>query len=85
MSKRIPEINKIIGLKVVAIKGYKGRSVEPVFILFSDKQTYIKLVEQDVYTYHDCANWARIIEITQDEEFWNRLYKEYPDSTIDIM
>lgn len=42
------DLSKIIGLKVVAIKGYepdrrKTKRIEAQYILFSDKKTYIEM------------------------------------------
>ena len=86
--KKIPDILKIIGLKIVAIKGIpyslRTTAVEPRYILFSDKKTFIELGEQDYYTNHDCDANARLITIFQDKECWKRIYKNSKDANIDI-
>jgi len=82
------EMEKIRGLKVVALKGIpyslKVKNVEPAYILFSDKRTYIKLEEQDYYTNHDCDSSARLISVVQDESFWKIIYKNSADANEDI-
>lgn len=86
--KRIFDMSKIIGLKVIAVKGIpyslKIKDVEPRYILFSDKKTFIELEEQDYYTNHDCDNRARLIEILQDTACWKRIYENSNDATMDI-
>ena len=82
----------IIGLKVVAIKGYRyntrrKKSFEPEYILFSDKKTIVELDEQDPYTYHDCSSWAREIKVREDAELWKRIKEndhDYPPADLDI-
>jgi len=89
-------LGKIIGLKIIAIKGYpkfgysgeikptpKGKEIEPVFILFSDRITFIRLDAQNSYIYHDCDGSARIIEIQQDADVWSQIIN-YPDATRDL-
>jgi len=75
------ELNKIIGLKVVAIRGVTNKKVsknaiEPHYILFSDKKTYILLKEQDYYSYHDCNSCARIIVVYFDKENWKNIFED---------
>lgn len=86
--KKMPDILRLVGLKVVAVKGIsyslKVKKVEPKYILFSDKKTFIELEEQDYYTSHDCDSSARIISIFQDDGCWERIYKNSNDATIDI-
>lgn len=87
-------MKRLIGLRVVAVKAfvekqdkrYKNRSelVEPRFILFSDKKTYIELEEQDYYDYHDCSTSARYINIRQNKEVWRQMMEDkehFIDST----
>jgi len=85
------EINKIIGKKVLAIRGSEsttsGKHVEPRYILFDDGKTYMDLDEQDYYSYHDCATNARILWIYTDESMWNIIHsniKKYPPANADI-
>jgi len=52
------ELNKIIGLKVVGIKGFcscgkRENYILPEIILFDDKKTMIILETQDYESYHD--------------------------------
>ena len=81
------DLAKIIGLKVLAIKGKynaKGKNIGPKYILFDDGKTYIELDEQDYYTYHDCSSSARhITATTATPEYWEILLT-YPNSTTDI-
>ena len=92
------EMNKIIGLKVVAIKGItngvdkygrrKKSGFKPDYILFDDKMTYIELEEQDPYDFHDC-NWsAREIQICQNYNIWKAIMDDkngnYPDADTDL-
>ena len=75
---------KIIGLKVLAIKSYSTKDKkEPNIILFNDGKTFIKLDEQNYYDYHDCASYARVIEIMQDKGYWEN-YNKYDDANQDI-
>jgi len=86
------ELNKIIGLKVVAIKGIrtdrrKKRHFSPEYVLFDDKMTYIELQDQDYYIYHDCSGSAKHIQIYNDKEHWHLMMNDhdlYPDADIDI-
>lgn len=86
--KKMPDILRLVGLKVVSIKGVsyslKIKNVEPKYILFSDKRTFIELNEQDYYTNHDCDSSARVITIFQDKDCWERIYKNSNDANIDI-
>jgi hypothetical protein len=87
------DIEKIIGLKVVAIKGCrydmrKKRNFSPHYIIFDDEKTFIELDDQDYYTYHDANSNAKTISITQNDIFWKLLMsdeKRYPDADEDIM
>jgi len=84
----------IIGLKVVAIKGFrmkpfkkKKQHIEPVYILFDDASTFIELEEQDYYSFHDCSSSiARVIIIRKNAERWLELMTSgyFPDATKDI-
>ncbi len=84
-------LSKILGLSVVAIKGFrtdmrKKQNFEARYILFSDKATYIELEEQDYYSYHDCSDSARHIEVRRDSERWVMIMGDdatYPDADID--
>lgn len=81
------DMGKIIGKKVVAIKGYKKRGkIEPSFILFDDGKTYIELEEQDYYTHHDCSSMARQINVYQIKVSWESLMNSdcYRDASVDI-
>ena len=83
---KLLEFNKIIGLKVVAIKGisfHKRKQIEPLYILFNDKKTYIELEEQDYYSYHDCNPKARQIWVWHDRERWKRINLEL-NANVDI-
>ena len=85
----------IIGKKVVAIRGYNHKwndrrvkypKVEPEFILFDDKETFIQLEEQDYYSYHDCSSAARHIYVKKDKDRWHRIMNDlvYADATEEI-
>lgn len=87
------EIQDIIGLKVVAIKGFRTdmrrkKNFDPEYILLDDKQTYIELDRQDYYAFHDCDSMARRIQVKRNADNWERMMtneKTYPDAdnTID--
>lgn len=84
----LTSILNIIGLKVVDIRGFRTdrriKHIEPQFILFSDRKTYLVLEEQDSYTYHDCDTSARTLEFIQNEKCWIDIYKDleyYPKAT----
>ena len=85
------DLDKIIGKKVVAIRGFKNRKkqkcIEPNFILFDDKETFIYLEDQDYYSYHDCSSSAKHINVEQNKEKWNNIAtnnEQYGDANIDI-
>lgn len=74
----------IIGLKVVAIKGYPNsnkriKKVNADYLLFDDGKTFLEFEEQDYYTYHDCSSLARHINIYQDVSRWAQIAL-YPDA-----
>lgn len=69
-------IRELIGLTIVAVKGYKvlnSKRVPSEFILFSDGETIMDLEEQDYYTYHDCASYARIITVSKNKERYDNI------------
>jgi len=83
-------IENIRGLKVVALKGddpffrdKRFKNIEVKYILFSDKKTFIEFEEQDYYSYRDCSNYARIINVHNDAEEWKRIFK-FDDANEDI-
>lgn len=83
------ELNKILNLKVVAIKGFEldrriTKRIEPRYILFDDGKTYIELEEQDYHTYHDCSTCARVLNTVSNEDTWKMILDGYPDANIDI-
>lgn len=81
-------IQAIIGLKVVAIKGFRTdmrrkKGFDPEYILFDDEKTYIEIDRQDYHTYHDCDSSARLIQVKRDSAFWEFMMtdeKTYPDA-----
>lgn len=83
------ELHKIVGLKVIAVRGFNGEKnvpkyIEPQYILFSDKETYIELAEQDYYDYHDCSSFAREVSVWQDSSRWKQMFldkQHYPEAT----
>jgi len=79
------ELKKIIGQTVHSIRGAggaRGTCIDAKFILFNDGKTFIELEDQDYYTYHDCADYAKAIRVDQDEKVWN-IIKKYPVATTD--
>ena len=51
----------------------KRRKTIPLdIVLFGDRETYMKLEEQDYYCHHDCSSSARIITVCRDAEAWDR-------------
>ncbi len=93
--KHKPELLKLIGKKIKAIKGnaYKydffGRLlkktyIEPQYILFDDRETFIELEDQD-YSYHDANESAKLIKVKANKEKWNKIMrdKDYTDITDD--
>ncbi len=76
------KLDFLVGKKVLAVKAQaraKGKYLEPAFILFDDQLTILELQEQDYYSYHDCSQSARILELYMDNEKWHRFIK-YPDA-----
>jgi hypothetical protein len=70
------ESDMILGLKIVAIRGYKERknmspkNLDASYILFDDKKTFIYFEKQDGYEYHDCNHSARTMVVLQDKQRW---------------
>ena len=77
------KLTKIIGKKVVAIKTYchdkrKKRGFVPDYILFNDKKTLIRFVEEDYHSY---------IVVIEDPDLWNLIMADdeyYKDSDEDF-
>ena len=84
MNTRTSLLN-IIGLKVEALKSYSEKKTKRQidFILFDDKKTFIKLEEQDYYSFHDCSVTARQIYLRQDAEQWKNLNDNFLDANYD--
>lgn len=82
-------LSDLVGKEIVAVKGYPSGSgkpkkyTEPTFLLFSDKETIVELVEQDAYDYHDCSASARSIWVYADKEKWQQ-FSGFPDANIDL-
>ena len=82
------ELAKIIGKKIVTIKGWKDRKnakdIDAEFILFDDGETILKLDHQDYDTYHDCSSSARTLEVIKNKEYYNTIMGDtdrYGDAT----
>lgn len=85
------ELSKIIGLRVVAIRGVKERKNEKStrinYILFGDGETYIEVQDQDYYTYHDCSPAAKELIVWRNKRQWDRIMSnsiKYGDSNRDL-
>lgn len=85
------KLGQIIGKKVEKLRGFKTRknqkNIETAFILFDDGETYIDLISQDEYIYHDCNCGARTIRIEKDAELWRQIAYDSDrlgDANIDI-
>ncbi len=76
-------LKKIIGLKIVSIKGLQNNKTEPRYILFDDNETFIELEEQDI-SFHDCSSMARIITIRQNKKTYNYIINNCEDTNTDI-
>lgn len=87
------ELEKLIGLKVLALKGLrtdgrKKKNFVTRFILFDDEKTFIELDDQDYFTYHDCATSAKHINVIQNKQRWKQMMENknvYPDADLDIV
>lgn len=70
--------------RIVALKADKSNvHKETSYILFEDKETIIKLDEQDPYTYHDCSPSARDIRVFKDKELWSKLTDVWNNNIVD--
>lgn len=85
------ELAILIGKKVVALRGMtfrdkRRKKVPLTYIMFDDGATYLELTVQDPHSYHDCAWWARQIEVRYAPAMWEQIMtnKEYADSTEDF-
>jgi hypothetical protein len=96
--KNICSLYKLIGKKVLSVRSYRERDCftrrinrrkygfEPKYILFSDKESIIRLEEQNS-SYHDCAGSARHIIIDKNKNEWKRIFEDnynYPVADMDI-
>ena len=83
------ELSKLIGKKIVAIKGCKERknskNIDANFILFDDKETVLELEKQDCYDNHDYSFSAREFRVFQNKEFYGNIMdmtSAFGDATI---
>lgn len=83
------DVKKLLGLRVVALKGElitdKRKSRKPdnlgiYYILFNDGESYIQFEDQCYHTYHDCDTDARIHQYFKNAERWKDLRNNYPDA-----
>jgi len=70
----------LLGKKVVAFRGYGALQ----YILFED-DLILSFNEQSPYDYHDCCQFAQIIELNKDTELWQKLFNEYPEPPKEIL
>lgn len=74
------EAVKLIGLSIVALKGYplsdkRIKNIELAFILFSDGETYIEFdVDCDDNVYYDVTN------LITNQDKWREILHDYPDA-----
>jgi NAD kinase len=66
------EVVRIVGLPFKE-RFARKESIQAQYILFSDQETILELEEQDYRSYHDCANYARILQTHRDKDFWQQL------------
>ncbi len=66
--------SELIGKKIVAFRGFTRKHLE--YILFDDKETFIELTEQDYYSYHDCSQSARHLDLRKNAKTWERLFNK---------
>lgn len=87
------DLGKIIGKKIITIRALQSdkrrkTGLQPQFILFDDKITYIRLSEQDYYCFHDCSYSARNVYVLSDARMWKIIYDNvdgiYPDANYDL-
>jgi hypothetical protein len=66
----------LIGLKVVALRGFKSGRREKIvlqWVLFDDGETFLVLEEQCPITYHDCDMSARSVMVTREKTLWKEM------------
>lgn len=78
------KLHELIDKKILVVKGYppykkNEEYIKPAFFLFDDGETILELDEQDGYTYHDCAQSARLLYVYQDKEKWER-FNKFPNA-----
>lgn len=78
------ELQKIVGLKIKAVRGGKTRKnqkkyITAEFICFSDKKTILRLEDQDGYTYHDHSGSAKELRVEENAELWIRIMTHNDD------
>lgn len=82
-----------INKRIVSIKGWctdrrKKKNIEPCYVLFDDKKTFIELEDQDYYAYHDCDGSAKTITTREDARMWKLIFDNesgnYPDATVSL-
>ena len=72
-------MKEILGKTVKAFRGFKikkfGKDIVTLrYILFDDEETFLTLSKQDPYDYHDCCDDARVIDVTQDDKEWKKVF-----------
>ena len=85
MSNYPTAIYRLLGKRIHRIVGFPGRNskIDATHILFDDHETYICLIEQDEYDYHDCCHRARLIDVCRDRKEWEKInnHKKLCDAT----
>ena len=70
-------IKSIKGKKILGVYGTKSRKnakyITARFILFDDGKTFIQLVDQDCYSYHDYNTSAKSMIIIIDKDYHRRI------------
>ncbi len=78
----------IIGKKVLTVRSYRSdmrlkKYLQPDYILFDDRETFISLEKQDCYIYHDFDTSARHINVHKNKEYWESIFSDldhYPEA-----
>jgi hypothetical protein len=54
--------------------------VQIVYLLMSDKETYVVLGDQDSYAYHDFDSEAKLPIVRKDPVYWEHIKLNHPEA-----
>lgn len=79
------EAAKLIGLSIVALKGYplsdkRIKNIELAFILFSDGESFIHFDD-----YRECDTLHNEARLITNQDKWREILYDYPDANFNLV